>query len=205
MSGDERHRRVVEVEDSFVRERDDEWERKDYVNISRGWVPREESDAPNLEVDDTTPEFEDKEDLQRFEGLRLSVETLRKESLMGFRTVGENVYITDLKGETIALRYDADVENVKTDFGTVTVPRADVVKLVESKDGLKAEFLGQGLIFQRAIANQIRGSRDWAVGVLEQADRPREDAPDATMYQLSRPDLSLTDVAKAFDLAGIAI
>ncbi len=125
---------------------------------------------------------------------------------MGLRMASPSVRLSEYKGELLALRFDDLVRNVQTQFGTVDVPRADIVRLTELKDGsVKATFEGQGLVFQKAIGQQIEGNLDWHIGTLEQVDRPTDSAPDATMYQLDQAGVDLEAVADAFARAGIRI
>jgi len=125
---------------------------------------------------------------------------------MGLRIATPNVYLSEFKDEIIAIRYNDMVHNVVTDFGTVDVPRADIVLLTVNDDGeLRADFKGQGLVFQKAIANTLSGSTDWVIGLLEQVDRPTAGVEDATMYQFSTPSLSSESIVKAFENAGISL
>lgn len=131
---------------------------------------------------------------------------------MGLRTFGSNVRMDTLKGEFIALRYLGEREVTSTPAWnngkelTQSVARAEVVQFDQPKGkALVARKLGETLVFQRAIANDIRGSSDWAYGVFEEVERPTEEVPDRTMYELTEPDVSVEDIVSAFTTAGIAI
>lgn len=132
---------------------------------------------------------------------------------MSLRPAGVLVKLTDFKGELIALRYDQDItsshspewnDGKETEY---TVPRADVVQITRPKkkgEPLVAKNVGRTLVFAQAIANDIRGSKQWAVGELDQVERPILSDPDATMYQLSMPtDVSIEQLEAAFEAAGI--
>lgn len=131
---------------------------------------------------------------------------------MGLRTMGTTVRLTDYKDELVGLRFvDEQVITSTPDWAngveqTQEVPRAEVVLVKTLKDGsVKAELVGRSLIFQRAIAEDIRGSRDWAVGVLRENERPTPAAPDATMYELEEPNIGLEAIADAFEAARISL
>jgi len=123
----------------------------------------------------------------------------------GLRTFGQSVRLNELEGELLALKYAGEAENVTTRFGTDNVARAQVVQFIELDGTIKAVGLGETLVFQRAIANDIRGSSEWAVGVFEKVERPTDEAPDATMYQLSDPIIDLNILAGAMAQANIAL
>jgi hypothetical protein len=131
---------------------------------------------------------------------------------MGLRTMGTTVRLTDYKDELVGLRF-VDTQTITStpawaDGAEVTqeVPRADVVLIKTLKGGeVKAELVGRSLIFQRAIAEDIRGNRDWAVGVLRENDRPTPAAPDATMYELEEPNIGLEAIGDAFEAAHISL
>ena len=124
---------------------------------------------------------------------------------MGLRPAGESVRLNELKGKLIALRYLGEDVNVDTEYGMQTAARAEVVVFDQTDDGVTARKLGQGLVFQRAIQNEIRGSTDWSVGVFEQIARPTDGAPDATMYQLGGFEEDIEVLAAAMETAGITI
>lgn len=132
---------------------------------------------------------------------------------MSLRTMGTTVRLNELKGELLALRYLDEQEITSTPEWnggneiTQNVPRAEVVQVSQAKDGsLSAKLLGRTLVFQQAIANDLRGSRDWAFGLFDEFERPTQAAPDATMYELAVPEnVNLDDVAAAFEAAGIAL
>lgn len=124
---------------------------------------------------------------------------------MGLRTAGSTVQLNDLKGELIALKYLGQDITVDTQFGRNTAARADVVKFEELNGELTARRMGATLVFQQAIQNEIRGSSDWSVGIFEEVDRPLADAPDATMYQLTEPDLTVDAIANAMRAANISL
>ena len=131
---------------------------------------------------------------------------------MGLRTMGTTVRLPDLKGKLLGLRYIDEQEITSSPEWnggneiTQNVPRAEVVQVDQTKDGLKARLLGRTLVFQQAIANDLRGSSDWAFGLFDEFERPTESAPDATMYELAVPkDVNLDEVAAAFEAAGIRL
>jgi hypothetical protein len=123
----------------------------------------------------------------------------------GLRTFGQSVKLNELEGELLALKYAGEAENVTTKFGTDNVARAQVVQFTEKDGKIEARGLGETLVFQRAIANDIRGSSEWAVGVFEKVERPTAKVPDATMYQLSDPTIDLNILAGAMAQANIAL
>ncbi len=123
--------------------------------------------------------------------------------MANLRTFGSSITLTDYKGEHLALMYlGADVD-VDTRFGKQTAARASVVHFQEVDDVVVAKRLGSTLVFQRAIANALRESADWQVGILEELPRPTESAPDATMYTLSDPLIDISDLGEAMDKANI--
>ena len=132
---------------------------------------------------------------------------------MGLRTSGTTVRLTDLKGELIALKYiDEQEVTSRPEWNggkeiTQDVARAEVVHVKQGKNGaLTAQLVGRTLVFQQAVANDIRGSRDWAFGLFDEFDRPTAGAPDATMYELAVPEnINLDDVAAAFEAASIEL
>ncbi len=124
---------------------------------------------------------------------------------MGLRTFGQSVQLNDYKNELIALRYLGDDVDVNTDWGIVTTARAEVVQFSENDGVLKAFRLGNTLVFQKAIQNEIRGSGDWSVGIFEEVPHPTDAAPDGTMYQLTKPDASIEDIGAAMVAAGVDI
>lgn len=133
---------------------------------------------------------------------------------MSLRTMGTNVRLNEYKDELIALRFRDLVEFTSTpewangEERTQEVPRADVVHVTKNKDGsLEAKLLGRSLVFQRAIADDIRGdTKNWAFGLFTEVERPTASAPDATMYELQEPsDVNVDAVADAFEQAGIEL
>ena len=130
---------------------------------------------------------------------------------MSLRTMGSTVRLTDYKGELIALRYVDEQEiTMEPDWaeGPITrnIVRAEVVHVFEKDGVLTAKRLGRSLVFQEAIANDLRGTSDWAFGRFDEFERPTEAAPDATMYELAIPeDVNVDDVETAFEKAGIAL
>lgn len=131
--------------------------------------------------------------------------------MSGFRTFGTSVQLKELKGELIALRYKGERQiESKPEWSDTTitqsVARADVVHISVAKDkSLKAELKGETLVFQKAIANDIRGTSEWAYGLFEQVERPTPTAPDATMFVLSDTGLDPNALGAAFEAAGIAV
>ena len=124
---------------------------------------------------------------------------------MGLRTFGSPVRLNDFKDELLALRYLGEDVDVQTEFGLISTARAEVVHFSKKDDVLIAERLGNTLVFQRAIQNEIRGSTDWSVGTFEKVPHATETAPDGTMYQLTKPDESMEQIGAAMAAAGIAI
>lgn len=116
---------------------------------------------------------------------------------MGLRTFGSSIRLDSLKGSLIALRYAGDREVTSTPSWnngkelTQNVARARVVEFVvggtAKNPTVKAIDHKETLVYQRAIANDIKGSTDWAYGVLVQNPRPTPTAPDATMFELEEP------------------
>jgi len=124
---------------------------------------------------------------------------------MGLRTFGSSIKLNDFKDELLALRYLGEDVNVQTEFGLITTARAEVIHFTTTDGALTAEHLGNTLVFQRAIQNEIRGSRDWSVGTFEQVAHATEAAPDGTMYQLTEPEESMEQIGAAMAAAGITI
>jgi hypothetical protein len=132
---------------------------------------------------------------------------------MGLRQSGTSVVLNTMKGSLLALRYldDQSITSTPPWNGgneiTQNVPRAEVVEVIKNKDGsYTARLVGRTLVFQRAIANDIRGSSDWAFGLFDEFDRPTPEAPDATMYELAvADDVDLDKVEEAFAAAGIQL
>lgn len=135
---------------------------------------------------------------------------------MGLRTFGSSIRLDSLKGELIALRYTGEREVTSTPSWnngkelTQQVARANVIEFVPEgtgkKKSLRAVNHGETLVYQKAIANDIRGSSEWAYGVLVQNARPTETAPDATMFELELPtDFSADDIVTAMEAANIKV
>ena len=124
---------------------------------------------------------------------------------MGLRTFGSSIRLNDFKDELLALRYLGEDVDVQTEFGLISTARAEVVHF-STKDGtLSAERLGNTLVFQRAIQNEIRGSKDWSVGTFEEVPHATDAAPDGTMYQLTEPEESMEQIGAAMAAAGIEV
>ena len=124
---------------------------------------------------------------------------------MGLRTFGSSIRLNDFKDELLALRYLGEDVDVQTEFGLISTARAEVIHF-STKDGtLIAERLGNTLVFQRAIQNEIRGSKDWSVGTFEEVAHVTESAPDGTMYQLTEPNESMEQIGAAMAAAGIEV
>jgi hypothetical protein len=126
--------------------------------------------------------------------------------------MGTTVRLSEYKDELIGLRFESEQSITSTPAWndgepiTQSVPRADVVLIKRLKDKtVKAELVGRSLIFQKAIANDLRGNRDWAVGVLAENPKPTDAAPDATMFELEEPTIGLEEIGAAFEAAGIAL
>jgi hypothetical protein len=126
--------------------------------------------------------------------------------------MGTTVRLSEYKDELVGLRFESEQSITSTPAWndgepiTQSVPRADVVLIKRLKDKtVKAELVGRSLIFQKAIANDLRGNRDWAVGVLKENPKPTDAAPDATMFELEEPTIGLEEIGAAFEAAGIAL
>ena len=124
---------------------------------------------------------------------------------MGLRTFGSSIRLNDFKDELLALRYLGEDVDVNTDYGVITTARAEVVQFTRVDDTLTAVRLGNTLVFQKAIQNEIRGSSDWSVGTFEEVPHPTEAAPDGTMYQLSDPEETVEELGAAMKRAHIAV
>jgi len=124
---------------------------------------------------------------------------------MGLKNFGSSIQLNDYKGSLLAIRYLGDDVNVDTAFGNVNAARAEVVTFDAKDDGLQVRRLGSTLVFQKAIANEIRGSSDWSVGVFEEVPHDMPGVPDATMYTLSEPDEDIAVLAAAMQAAGIDV
>ena len=120
---------------------------------------------------------------------------------MGLKNFGSSIQLNDYKGSLLAIRYLGDDVNVDTAFGNVNAARAEVVTFDAKDDGLQVRRLGSTLVFQKAIANEIRGSSDWSVGVFEEVPHDMPGVPDATMYTLSEPDEDIAVLAAAMQAA----
>jgi len=123
---------------------------------------------------------------------------------MGLKSFGQTIQLTDYKGSLLAIRYLGDDITVDTQFGSQVAARAEVISFDGTGDNLTVRQLGTTLVFQRAIANEIRGSSDWSVGIFEAVPHEVEGVPDATMYTLSTPDEDIEVLAKAMFAAGIS-
>ena len=125
---------------------------------------------------------------------------------MGLKNFGASIQLTDYKGSLLAIKYLGSDVTVQTKFGEQVAARAEVITFDPVKDGgLAVRRLGTTLVFQRAIANEIRGSSDWSVGVFESAPIDKPGVPDATMYTLTEPDEDIEVLAAAMKAAGIDV
>jgi hypothetical protein len=124
---------------------------------------------------------------------------------MGLRTFGSSIRLNDYKDELLALRYLGDDVDVQTEYGIITTARAEVIQFTKVNDVLTAIRLGNTLVFQKAIQNEIRGSADWSVGTFEEIPHPTDTAPDGTMYQLTKPDEDVEALGAAMVAAGIDV
>ena len=124
---------------------------------------------------------------------------------MGIRKSGQTVYLNELKGELLALRYLGRDTTVTGEFGPQDAAVASVVHFTRGESGLSARLLGETLVFQRAVQSEIRGSSDWSVGVFEEVNRPLPNVPNATMYQLTEPDEEIEVIIEAMEQANITV
>lgn len=125
---------------------------------------------------------------------------------MGLKNFGATIQLTDFKGSLLAIRYLGEDITVQTKFGEQVAARAEVIEfLTDDDDNVRANRLGTTLVFQRAIANEIRGSNDWSVGVFESAPIEKTGVPDATMYTLTEPEQEIQVLAAAMKAAGVDV
>ena len=124
---------------------------------------------------------------------------------MGLKNFGASIQLTDFKGSLLAIKYLGTDVTVQTRFGEQVAARAEVIEFDTSGDDVTASRLGTTLVFQRAIANEIRGSGDWSVGIFESAPIEKAGVPDATMYTLTEPDQDIQVLAAAMRAAGVDV
>ena len=126
---------------------------------------------------------------------------------MSLQVFGASINLNDYKGALIAIRYLGSDVNVETkDYGTAVAARAEVVMFDAGPEGSTvARRLGSTLVFQKAIANEIRGSGNWAVGVFEEIPHEIPGVEDATMYTLTEPDEDIAVLAAAMKKVGIEV
>lgn len=122
----------------------------------------------------------------------------KEDQKMGIRAAGNQVRLDTLVGKLVGMRYLGSDQIVETEYGTRSPARAQVVDLELGKNK------GNTLVFQEAIANEIRSQgSDWTVGVLKHEDHPTK--PDYTMFVLDSEGVDLEAAEAAFTKAGIDI
>lgn len=115
---------------------------------------------------------------------------------MGIKLAGQSVRITDLIGHLVGLIYLGNDQEVTTDFGTRSVPRARVVDLDEGVNR------GTTLIYQAGIGNEIKAQAgSWVVGTLTEGPHPKN--PEWTLYTLDTDGVDMEKVLEAFETAGV--
>ena len=116
---------------------------------------------------------------------------------MGIKAAGSNVRLNDFAEKLIGLKYLGEDVTVPTSYGTRVAARAQVVDLEAKRNH------GETLVFQQAIANEVRASgSDWTVGVLR--EQAHEKYADGTMFVLDSEGIDLEAAAAAFEEAGVS-
>jgi hypothetical protein len=113
---------------------------------------------------------------------------------------GGTLDFTTLVDKPVALRYLGSDATFNSEWGVRTAARAQVIDLERKRNK------GQTLIFQAAIAQEVRNhGDDWVVGTLrhEKHPNPKKAKDGFTMYVLDTEGIDLDEVSQILADLGI--